>query len=984
MSLDLVLGPAGAGKLDLLLDRYLAHLDGGGDALLVVPTSAAVRRVEARLLERRGVLLGGGIVAFDRVFARVLRNAGTGRRVLSRVERRVLLGRLVADGPLGPLRASARGVRFVDALGRLFDRLGGALVDPARLRGAGATAGDDEAEADGGLADLYEAWWALLDEVGAWDAARMRLQACRTLRSSLAAWERTRLFVQGFEDFTRAQEALVLGVAQRAGVTLTLPYEPARPAFAALRGTVERLAEGARIDELPARDDGRPAALVALERRLFEYAPDEPAPTPAARDDAVTLVEAAGPRAEAELVAGLVARTLRDGVPAERVAVVVPRDPAAQADLLDVLAQAGVPLHVDAPVDLPSTPLGRALDRLLSVAWAPDFTREELFEYLRSPWSGVRRRQVDFIEGRLRARGVSSGPEAYATACELLGRSPGLVERLRLRTDLAAAAGDAVRTLVAVAQGLHAPDLGPALVDDLAAARAALGTLEALSRGGLGASLSVEELRLALHDTRVAPERAAAGRVLVRDLRGARGLDVDVVVVLGLEEGGLGRPPVDDALLSERRRERLGRDLDPVDPGDLDRHRLYTALTRARRHVVLVRRFAAEDGRPLEASPLLEEVARALGGLRAVERRRLSDVTTPIEQAPSARERLRALCRLAVSDPDRARRLAESEGAGRRLRRAEEAFSRRTALRDPLVLEQLRALDRFSATSLEKFADCSSWWFVERFLEPKEIDGALDARVAGQIAHVALQRFYKALPAEFGKDRLEPADAERAAALMRSLVAESMAGSTVPVDTLEGRLLERRLARDLAAFVRREAETASPLAATRLEVAFGGASSAPGLKDGLRIEDFHVAGKIDRIDTDPLFSARGLVQDYKSGRAFTAREIADESRLQIPLYMLATRELLGIEPMGGLYRSIGPAGATRGMLDAGQGDALPGGVVRNDLLDSDEFWGRVEEARRTAVRIVGRMRRGDIRHDPQSGRCPSYCPWGGVCRVSSR
>jgi hypothetical protein len=39
MSLDLLLGPANAGKVDRLYERYLAHLDAGGDALLVVPTA---------------------------------------------------------------------------------------------------------------------------------------------------------------------------------------------------------------------------------------------------------------------------------------------------------------------------------------------------------------------------------------------------------------------------------------------------------------------------------------------------------------------------------------------------------------------------------------------------------------------------------------------------------------------------------------------------------------------------------------------------------------------------------------------------------------------------------------------------------------------------------------------------------------------------------------------------------------------------------
>jgi RecB family exonuclease len=69
--------------------------------------------------------------------------------------------------------------------------------------------------------------------------------------------------------------------------------------------------------------------------------------------------------------------------------------------------------------------------------------------------------------------------------------------------------------------------------------------------------------------------------------------------------------------------------------------------------------------------------------------------------------------------------------------------------------------------------------------------------------------------------------------------------------------------------------------------------AAPGLKEGLAIGDFHVSGQIDRIDVDPAMSPRGLVWDYKSGAsAHSAVEMEREGRLQIPLYILALRDLL--------------------------------------------------------------------------------------------
>ena len=66
MALSLVVGPAHAGKVALLLDRYLAEIE--RDPWLVVPNRLDVERVERDLLRRRGALLGGRIGTFDDLF----------------------------------------------------------------------------------------------------------------------------------------------------------------------------------------------------------------------------------------------------------------------------------------------------------------------------------------------------------------------------------------------------------------------------------------------------------------------------------------------------------------------------------------------------------------------------------------------------------------------------------------------------------------------------------------------------------------------------------------------------------------------------------------------------------------------------------------------------------------------------------------------------------------------------------------------------
>jgi hypothetical protein len=57
------------------------------------------------------------------------------------------------------------------------------------------------------------------------------------------------------------------------------------------------------------------------------------------------------------------------------------------------------------------------------------------------------------------------------------------------------------------------------------------------------------------------------------------------------------------------------------------------------------------------------------------------------------------------------------------------------------------------------------------------------------------------------------------------------------------------------------------------------------------------------------------------------------------------------------------------------------GYSRNDYLDEEEFWAKVETARNTGRELAGRIRAGDVRHDPKGGECPSWCDLWPMCRV---
>jgi ATP-dependent helicase/DNAse subunit B len=407
--LRLIAGPANAGKVELLLGRYLDVLDSraGPEPVLIVPNRADVDRVERELLARRPALLGGSIDTFDDLFRRLAKGSPDRRRPLGRVEQTLLVRQVVGAAQLSGYARSARHAGFVDSLERALAELEDGLVAPDALEGE--------------LAELYSAYRDELDRLERWDRGALRDHAVERLRADLDAWHGEPVFAYGFEDLTGAEWALLEALAARTDVTVSLPYEPGRPAFAALRRTAEDLAGLAAepVEELPPNYGAiAPPALAHLERTLFSDEPGEAPPL----DGVIRFFEGAGSRGTLELVGEEVLALARRGTSLEQIGIVVPGYDRIRGALETVLGSFGIPFAVDGELRLTQTPLVHALAALLRFAWGGG-TRNDLFAYLRSPFSGLERRSVDFVEGRLRGRAVQA-PERVVDEAERLRGAP--------------------------------------------------------------------------------------------------------------------------------------------------------------------------------------------------------------------------------------------------------------------------------------------------------------------------------------------------------------------------------------------------------------------------------------------------------------------------------------------------------------------------------------------------------------------------------
>ena len=958
MGLSLVVGPAHAGKVATLLDRFVAAID--RDPFLIVPNRSDVERVERELVRREGGLLAGTIGTFDTLFEALARGDGRGRRLVGEAERAVVVRRVVDAGPDEP---GARFPGYADALGRTLAELDGALLDA-----------DD---VDEPLATFLRAYRAELDRLEAWDRGMLRRRGIERLTGELRSWGDNPVLAHGFEDLTGVEWRLLEALSARTDVHVSLPYEPGRAVYASLARTARDLAAlaGDDIVELPPRvGEYLPAALAHVERELFA-----PTAERAPLDGAIRFLEGAGTRGTLELVAEEALAAIRGGVAPDELAVVSPSLDAVRVPLETAFAAVGVPVAFEGRTSLRATPFGHSLLSLLRFAWLGG-ERPELYAHLRSPYSGIQRREVDWIEGKLRGRGVARGDRAVEVTAELRsGRPLLLLDRASADEPPVEAVRAVSAAMLRNAHGVVAPPVGGRSRSDLAAQDAVSRTLDELD--GLvraGWEIGRRDVLAALDRASVPGERAGApGRVAVIDLLRARTRRFDTVFVLGLEQGTLPRRARVEPFLDEDARRTLEESraarLERPDPASRDRYLFATACTRPRRRLVLVRQAVGDEGGPREPSPFWEAV-RELFDEDDVRhhtlRRPLSALTRDIETAPTERERLRALARAAATEPAEAAALAAQNGWDRRLRRATGAFDRSTRLTHERALQLVGSRDAYSVSDLERMASCSSAWFVERYLRPGTIDREVDRMLRGSILHSALQRFYQQLPSAIpGADRVTPENLEQAIGLMRQCVAQAVeTGLRIDAGDLARRELEQGLQRDLEQLVRDEAASKSPFVPRELEVSFRTFELEPGVV---------VSGKIDRIDRDPM-GALGIVVDYKSGAASSAADIREKDLLQLPLYMLVLRDQLGLEPVGGVYMPVGGGRRPRGMLRAGA-EAIPGYSAR-DYLEPDEFAEAIDTARSTAVGLVERIREGDVRHDPKGGECPHWCDLWRMCR----
>jgi ATP-dependent helicase/DNAse subunit B len=960
--LTLVTGPANAEKAGHLLAAYRAALD--DDPLLVVPTFADVDHYR-RELAGAGVVFGVRVTAFSGLLGEIARRAGVGGRPLGPLARERVAAAAIARARLDILAHSAATPGFTGALLRLVDELEERRITPGRWWAAMREWGTREpsrAAYGEELARLYGAYRDGLEALGRRDRILHDQSALDALRLERVRWRRTPVLIYGFDDLTAVQRDAIetLAVHAEAPVTVSLAYEPGRVAFAGRGETFQELmALGPEHVEVPARAAhyARPA-LHALERTLFE-APPGRRPDPG---DAVLLLEGGGERAELELVAAHVARLIRErGYAPEDIAVVLrePRDHVAL--LTQVFTELEVPFALDHRIAAGHTAVGRGVVALLRCALAGG-SADDLLTWLRTPGKLAHPALADRLEQRARREGAASAAAARAlwesdhpdfvlheldriAAAE---RDPAVLCR-RLAAETAALFAAPYRGRALVLTGPEALDARVA-----EAVRSALVELERLADTDRALAPSPEELArvLAALEVRARDDRHP-GLVAVTSPGALRARRVRALFLCGLRENTFPRPPTPEAFLGDDDRRALNaasglRLRLREDRLDAERYLLYAATSRPTDLLALSWPAADDEGEPCVRSLFVDDVLDAFAPKAAtrVERRALG--TAGFDEAlaptPNAAARDRAAAGPGAPEPPLA------------------------SLRDPRVLDDLRARGTWSASGLEAYAACPVKWFVERLLRPSVLEPDPEPMLRGELAHRVLEDALRAL-SDGGP--LTPERIDEARANVRTALDQRADDARISPNAERRRAALRRLEADLLRYVEHAAHGRSAFAPAEFELRFGGGEDpfpAAELADG----ELQLEGRIDRIDVGPD-GREAIVYDYKGKGAPPQAKWLQDARLQVGLYVLALPHLLDLDAVGGLYQPLGrdDDGRPRGLLRDGADPGLA--TVDRDRLAPEDFDARLQEVLVAALAAVRGIRAGTL------VPVPTACAYGGGC-----
>ncbi|MFQ5715229.1 MAG: PD-(D/E)XK nuclease family protein, partial [Candidatus Scalinduaceae bacterium] len=281
---------------------------------------------------------------------------------------------------------------------------------------------------------------------------------------------------------------------------------------------------------------------------------------------------------------------------------------------------------------------------------------------------------------------------------------------------------------------------------------------------------------------------------------------------------------------------------------------------------------------------------------------------------------------------------------------------------------------RFNATKLRDFAQCPYKYFGGFTLKLEQVSPkTLDLLMQGRIIHKVLEEYFK---------RTQKKDIAR---IFDDTFNKETRGMVIGFEGLKAR---NEMLNTLLAFESMERKSDLPTFKPYMfEEKFGDEE-----QEHLKISDgkkghIEISGKIDRVDVSAANGEKiGTIIDYKYGKTeFKLMDLEEGTDLQLPIYILALRDVFKIVPIAAEFYALKTSKKTgiynQELIDRLKINLKPS---RKSLsVDNKEFNKRLKDAESHILKFSREIRNGRIDLDPKNiDLCgEGNCDFANVCRI---
>ncbi len=1041
----LVSGKAGSGKTHLVLQKYSLFVEEHKEdnVIFILPTYSQVEHLRDHILRTSAFkgYLDTGLVTFSILANKILDSVDIAplQKLINEGEKDLILSNIFKSADKGYFSGVSGYTGFKSAFLNFVREIKENSLDPLPFKDVlkEIQTGNDYSPINlkcNELVKLYDRYQQALNKHNLMDREDSLSQVLSHLNKDTFS-EVELLLIDGFHDYTQLELKFIKELTYLIpNVYVTLPYQisdPVPPAFQVSHKTYSRLSE-LNLQELRLDENRRTTSrmLRNIEANIFSQPEDTFIPEPDSSGTSLRITAAANMQDEVEQIARAIRKlTYRDGYTFSQIAVIF-RNIEKYRDIVeDTFTKFSIPVRIYGRKPLKENPLIKAIMNTANI-FTDKWQDEAVWKVLKSN-TGIDGNLINRLEQEYLKRGTVNdcnkwlkltselrpvndflkqlkeifsnleGRHTFKHYCKYYIKIKNLFYKPALTPPL---------NSIDEVNHYHHQEISGLMKSDACALKEFMAILNNTTLGDLSGNMGtitfegfnhILKTQVDLSSYRETDRRKEVVNVI--NVLEARQWEMPVIFVGGLLEKEFPRQVREDLFLKDYHRKKLN------DTGNIvlretskqmdeERYLFYIAVTRAKERLYLSYPSANSNGNPTLQSFFLSDTQKlfpeeTVQGITI--RRNLSKIIPEPEDIITSTDSKNFvyyhLNTPYVSGKEQYKKdialwLYNNNAENNKASLREELCTLTTLIEsynnlklkfsDKTIVKKISETStRFSPTKLKDYAQCPYKYFGRSTLKLRQaIPKSMDHLMQGTIIHKVLEVYFR-----------DTGGTKNIAEIFDDIFNRETRGMVTGFEELKAR---NEMLNTLLAFESMEKEsnllTFKP---SMFEAKFGNEETETLKIGNVDKDGIEISGKIDRVDVSEADGEKvGIIIDYKYGQTeFRLAELEEGLDLQLPIYILALRDLFGVIPVAAEFYALKTSRKT-GIYNEELIDKLKLNIkpTRKSLsVDNKEFNKLLKDAESHILKFSKEIRKGKIELAPANiDFCgEGNCDFANVCRI---